>query len=940
MPGKVILLLPAFLALMGSLQSQQPKTSDEFVIAYQKADHFFNSSSPTATTDSLALAGFNQLIRQLAAKHNYDSVLFQCQLKRGILLDVANQNDAAKDAYLAAASLVANNKSLNDSLLFKPCVYAGTNYFNLNNFDSANYLLIKAEGLLKRFPQMPETERLYNTLGALHYANGNYLQSKNYFMQALAFIKNRQPYDKVFALGLQANIATSFYKLGQYTEALDIYRQIIKEKIPATYIYNGICMNMGKAYAAMQQYREALQCFKKIDPAATPGVLNEQALAYYEMRKPDSAAYYLDQLTKRNSAGDINVLDAGINDLYRAGMQSDQQQYLPALKNLQHAISIFAGHFNNTGIYSNPGSFTGSYTYYRLFDALCKKAEVFALLYRADAKQQYLAASLDAYKAAITLLSFIEKSYDTDDAKLFLKKKSQDVYGGAIRVCLQLQQLQPNSGYLEEAFMITEKGKASIMAANLQQKNGVRHAGIDPSFLQAERNIKFAIARLDVKAEQLKDNAALEKLATEKAGYEIELSRLQKQMEQNDHYFQLKYEENHSNIAELRKYLKKGQAVFSFFATTEALHVFAFTSSDFRYACIHGTDSLQTEITAWVNTLKTAGDGKKFNPGMWGQRLYTHLVKPMQLLAPGADEWIVIPDGSLCLLPFESLPDGNSGKTLLQTTTISYQFSTRFIPKNLAVTDHREPSDILSFAPFAAKGADYKQPGYDFIGRLPGSGKEIEALKGIAFLNQQATKTNFLQRAGSCPIIHLATHAVADPDNPAASFIAFYPEKNTPQENCLYLEEIYGLNLDACKLVIVSACETGKGELVNNEGVMSLGRAFAYAGCEASINSLWQADDKATTAILRQFHVYLQQGYSKSKALQKAKLDYISSDALYKSPAYWANLVITGNTDAVYPRHSYIGWITTAAGLGIFITGMATRRRRKKSRRFSLLPVQ
>ncbi|MEP6725607.1 MAG: CHAT domain-containing tetratricopeptide repeat protein, partial [Bacteroidota bacterium] len=902
MPGKVILLLPAFLLQVCCLCASPDKPGTP-AATYRKANQFFNSTNPTETTDSLALAGFEQLIKQLeiAPDKLYDTLLFQSYLKKGILLDVRNNNTEAKDAYLKATGIPLRNTTLSDSLLFRPYIYAGTNYFNLNNFDSANYFLIKAEMLVKRFPHLPETERLYNTLGALHYVNGNYLQSKNYFYQALEFVKNKRPYDKIFSLGLQSNIASSFYKLGQYTESLAIYNQIIKEKISAVYIFNGICMNMGKAYAETKKYREALACFRKIDPAESPGVLNELALAHYELHQSDSANYYLDQLNTLNKTSKINILDVGINDLYRADMLVDKQRYMPALQNLQNAIAIFSGNFISRDIYDNPTTFTGSYTYYRLFDALYKKARTFELLNHATANENYLTASLAAYNAALTLLGFIEKSYDTDDAKLFLKKKSEDVYSEALLVCLRLHQLHPASGYLEQAFIISEKNKASVMAATLRQRNGAQLQGIDQSFLQTERNIKFAIARLDVKSEQSRNNDELEKLAKEKANYEIELSRLQKNLEQNNHYYQLKYKEDFHSANELSKQLNGKQAIFSFYTTKDALHVFTFTKSSFSYTKIDSLAALQQETEAWINVLRTAGDGRKFKAGALGQRLYTHLIKPMQSMAPGMDEWIIIPDGKLYLLPFESLPDGNTGKTLLETTTISYQFSSRFMA-NASADDKNDNISmaVLSFAPFVNRGADYQQTGFDFIGQLPSSASEIAALSGLAFTGEQATKTMFLQQASNFPIIHLATHAIADVQNPAASFIAFYPEKKLPADNCLYLEEIYGLNMDACKLVVISACETGKGELVNNEGIISLGRAFAYAGCGATINSLWKADDKATAAILISFHQYLQRGYTKSKALQKAKLDFINSDALYKSPAYWSNLVLTGSIEPVY----------------------------------------
>ncbi|MFT3933790.1 MAG: CHAT domain-containing protein [Chitinophagaceae bacterium] len=944
MPGKFLWYLP-LLFLLGQHAKGGTGGPSPSLALYKKVDRLFNNDNPTNTTDSLALAGFEQLITQLknnARTTGDDTILFQCYLKKGILLDVKSNNAGAKEAYMDAISFAErHNKIISDSLLFRPYVYAGTNYFNLNNFDSANYLLIRADALVKQYPNLPETERLYNTLGALHYVNGNYLQSKNYFNQALEFIKNRRPYDRMFAIGLQSNIASSFYKLGLYAEALGIYNQVIKEKIPTGYIYNGIYMNMGKAYSSLKQYQQALYCFKKISPNALPGVLNEMAIACIGLQRTDSATYYLDRFvaTIRGNK-QTNILDAGINDLYRTGLYADGKQYMLALKTLQHCIAIFAGNFNSEDIYANPKNFVGSYTYYRLFEALCKKAETFNFLNKQTPSDKYLTAALDTYNAAIALLSFIEKSYDTDDAKIFLKKKSHAIYGEALQICLQLHQRHPNAGYLQQAFAITEKNRASVMAANLQQKSATQLPGVDASYLQAERNIKFAIARLDIKSEQETNNAALKQIAKEKEKYEIDLSRLQKNLEQNDHYYKLKYREEESNPVSLQNLLNNDQALFSFYATDNSLHAFVFTKNDFKYARIDSLENLQQLIDAWVQQLQHATDGKKFVAGQLGQTLYTRLLKPMQSLAAGKHEWIIIPDGKLCLLPFESLPDGTSGKTILETTTVSYQFSSRFMQKSTAAgVIKNNKNEVLSFAPFVNAGAGYQQPVYSFIGQLPASGNEIEGLKGKSFLNNEATKLSFIQECDQFPIIHLATHAMAS-NNAASSFIAFYPQTKVPDENCLYLEEIYGLNMDNCKLVVISACETGKGELISDEGVISLGRAFAYAGCEATVNSLWKADDKATAYILEAFHQYLEKGYTKAKALQKAKIDYINSGAIHTSPDYWSNLVLTGNAAPLYKNKISFTVIAATSGICLLIMALlAMSRRRKKSRRFSQLPV-
>jgi len=260
MPGKLILFLTAFLllSLLDSANTSDPVVTLQEV--YQKADSFYSCTSPTNETDSLALAGFEEVITKLEKfpDRHLDSLLFQAYLRKGVLLDVKSKNTEAKNAYLKAAAMPKKNALLSDSLLFRVYIYVGSNYFNLNNFDSANYFLIKAEDLTRRFSQLPERERLYNTLGALNYVNGNYLQCRNYFSQALEIIQHQPSIDTVFALGLQANIATSSYKLGSYPEALAMYNAIIKQKVPAGYIYNGICMNMGKAYLAIKKYPEAL----------------------------------------------------------------------------------------------------------------------------------------------------------------------------------------------------------------------------------------------------------------------------------------------------------------------------------------------------------------------------------------------------------------------------------------------------------------------------------------------------------------------------------------------------------------------------------------------------------------------------------------------------------------------------------------------------------
>ena len=130
--------------------------------------------------------------------------------------------------------------------------------------------------------------------------------------------------------------------------------------------------------------------------------------------------------------------------------------------------------------------------------------------------------------------------------------------------------------------------------------------------------------------------------------------------------------------------------------------------------------------------------------------------------------------------------------------------------------------------------------------------------------HQKATKEAFLNTLPNHDIIHLATHANAQ--DSIAPWIAFRNKK-------LYLDELSLLTNNA-KMVILSGCNTLLGKQEIGEGIMSLARGFFQSGAKSIVSSLWNADDQSTTAIMTHFYKNLNNGYSKSKALQKSKTNF------------------------------------------------------------------
>ena len=138
------------------------------------------------------------------------------------------------------------------------------------------------------------------------------------------------------------------------------------------------------------------------------------------------------------------------------------------------------------------------------------------------------------------------------------------------------------------------------------------------------------------------------------------------------------------------------------------------------------------------------------------------------------------------------------------------------------------------------------------------------------------------------------------------------------------------MNIPA-SLVTLSACNTGTGKLHKGEGVMSLSRAFAYAGCPSIITSLWQAQDRSTATLMKYFYEYLSEGKNKAEALTLAKIRYLNeSDKVKSLPFFWAGFILVGD-DAPLKKSRNTLWLTVffCASIPFVVIAIARIRKRR-----------
>ncbi|MFT3703458.1 MAG: CHAT domain-containing protein [Agriterribacter sp.] len=864
---------------------------------YLAAEKFYNSDKANEKTDSIALAAYTKVIQLLENSNINDSILFDSYYKKGLLLTSIQNDSGAIQDFLTAIKLNKSSSAIPDSISFLPWVFAGSNYYSRYMPDSALSCYEQAEALLLLHPHLEESERLFNKLGVLYYDAGDYKKSIAYFNKALSLVDSSKT-NAYFLVNYKNNIASAYRKLGLYDKALEIYKSLI-----STNIYKDkLLHNIGVTYADEGNFEQALFFLKQV-PYKNIILCNDVARAYIGLDDLNLAEQQLiDALQLLKETPQHNSFDIANMWKLRGNIMMAKNHPLSALEFYQQSINTIYPSFKDTSIFSNPQHFKGLYPFTLLFDVLKSKANCFNVLYKQSPfGNDYLELAFSTYASVFELTHYMERIYGSDESRLFLKKNVDLVYKAAVETGIQLFERTGDSSYLKKTVEYAENNKASVLQAGSRGLALETMKDMPVDLLRKEKQLKAHLTALN-----LNETATLSSQQEQKE-LEIELSRVQQQLDQHPAYYNLKFGYRSHSIDELQHaLLNDQQAIISFYETDSSLIRFFVTKQHFGYLKTALPTDLQNQVLSIRAQMDSAFDAAKTN-------LYTALYQKLIAGLPQAifqkPHWIVVPYGEISYLPFEILINPANKRTLLQDYAISYQYSVNFL--NTAPSPGSDYS-VLAMAPFANTNKNLES-----LPVLAASLHEINGLPGTSLIDSAASKKAFVLLAADFTVLHLATHAIADDSLPERSQIFFYcKNKDADTSFRLYEQEIYNLYLDNTKLAILSACETGGGRLIGSEGIISLSRAFAYAGCKGTITSLWRAEDKSTAFIMQRLHTYLQKGNAIDDALQKAKLDFLQSTDIppgFKKPAFWATLILIGDAHPLVKSNSY--WMLVAAGI-------------------------
>jgi CHAT domain-containing protein len=299
------------------------------------------------------------------------------------------------------------------------------------------------------------------------------------------------------------------------------------------------------------------------------------------------------------------------------------------------------------------------------------------------------------------------------------------------------------------------------------------------------------------------------------------------------------------------------------------------------------------------------------------------VMRPLRASLDGATRLLISPDGQLNLVPFEALIDAQ-GRYLLDRYATSYLTSgrdllrmriPRAVPGGPVVVADPLFGEPAGGAPRTSASASVPRrsvtggavPSGLYFAPLPGSAAEARTIKSLfpeatLLLGRRATKA-MVEQVKAPRILHIASHGFFLNDDGGQSAVGQNPllrsglalaGGNLAQgDGILTALEASGLDLWGTKLVTLSACDTGVGEIRNQEGVYGLRRAFVLAGAETLVMSLWPVSDYVARDAMVGYYTRLRAGLGRGDALREAKLG-IRKNQARRHPYYWAGFIQSG----------------------------------------------
>lgn len=787
----------------------------------------------------------------------------------------------------------------------------GSTYLDLGDYELAAHHLEKALLAAEKITDESQRSQYMGTvlvnLGKVQNRTGNYALGAQSAQQAEAIYTRLLGPEHAYVIAARNNRAIAWMEMGRSKEALSVLDSSLKLLDP-THPYYGILLDgcgsihvrEGQFELAQPYYLRALHLKLQAPDAYKESVAlacHNLAKNYLELGHPDSSLY----LTRLGLAALLPPATG------------DPLPFLPA-----DSLAPFP----------------------LVLELIELMGHVYADRYDLREQSTDLDSAQACFVLAVDLLERIQLQYDEEGSRLVSANAQIGLFEGLLAVFEAKQIRDPKGSWAEAAFLISEKGRASILyqlsleaahhrSFDLPDVLYFRHQHLSLRIHQQTQNLweartaaaPFKEIQADLLQLESEKKALMDTLKRDYPGY----ARLQEKLPVPD-------------LDSLRRALPTRDAtMIAYYVGASYCFAWKIDRKEIKMVRLAvSADSLTRLVADFLQEVSTDAfleDGSFARSyeaiHRQGRRLYTLLLSPLVDDQPPSD-LLILPHGVLNTLPFELLltsapkntakPDFRSLPYLFTSSTVHYGYSTQLLPHPYSGSP---AFPLCAFAPQYENGP--QSPGL-LTYNLAEAEQAVGQLGGQSFVGDAATRSAFQSSASQARTLHFSGHTSLNHAFPSFSSLLFSGE-----EAALHAYDLYHMDIPA-DLVVLSSCGSNDGQLHLGEGVMSMARAFRYAGTQNVLATFWRVDDAAAGELIQGFYAALAAGEGKADALRTARMEYLTnckSDRAH--PYYWGHYVLIGDNLPV--TSSPFPWWILIGGLVVVAMGIAVwfYRRTKRS---------
>lgn len=542
-------------------------------------------------------------------------------------------------------------------------------------------------------------------------------------------------------------------------------------------------------------------------------------------------------------------------------------------------------------------------------------------------------------------IEYLEKSISIIDkiqssslviARDYFQSHTNPIYKNIINSTLKLDP-EMSDTTIKKTFSFMEKSKANTLLRTTFNSKAIQLSNIPDSLTRKETLMKNEIEELKkIKRKKLlSGNKDFETdiLELDKNIFDLQ-SRLQNLatfFESNyPLYYEIKYKNFNITLDSLQSTLHPEQSLVEYLDSDSVIYIIVVNQKDVFFTKVFNNFQIKSLVPIFRESLTKYHSNQTMPPSSqsklakqyidYAHTLYLKLIAPIE--SQLKKNVTIIPDGILGYLPFEILLKNRPQKLntfhdypyLINDYNFSYCYSATMLNE---MTNRKHKSRALkpslSLAPFFIKNinnislkydaAKFSTIRRDTLKSLDFSGIEINKVanwtKGEKWTGNEASVKKFKEEASKYKLLHLSTHGIANDKLGDYAYLALGSKSNNKYSQ-LFVRDIYNLKLNA-DMVVLSACNSANGRLQRGEGIISMARAFAYAGAKSIITTHWSINDNSTSILMESFYRFLiKDKLPKDEALRQAKLEYIDKHRGLKAhPFYWAAFIGIGDMSPI-----------------------------------------